>query len=97
LKRLTNTSKGRYQDNLQEKKISAKCTQATKKKTLTIWIFSGWFRDSFDPAVACDSESLWRFSVSASELGTGTTDETSSSFGNASGASVSKRILSKGI
>jgi len=28
------------------------------KKKLTIWIFSGWFKDSFDALAACDSESM---------------------------------------
>jgi hypothetical protein len=50
LKRLTNTSKGRYQDNLQEKKISAKCTQATTKKNTynmdIFWMVQGLIRSS---------------------------------------------------
>jgi hypothetical protein len=47
-----------------------------------MWMLAGWFKDSFE----------------SSEVSTGTvTKESLSNFGNASGASVSNRILSKGI
>jgi hypothetical protein len=61
-------------------------------------MLDGWFRDSFEELIAGEVESMSHFSVSASEVSTGTvTRETLSNFGNASGASVSNKILSKGI
>jgi hypothetical protein len=80
-------------------KMSAKGIKAPpKEKNLTIRILAGWFKDSLDVAAACGSESLGWFSVSMSEVCTGIGDTGKlSNFGNASGASVSKIILSKGI
>lgn len=63
-----------------------------------MWILDGWFKDSFEVVDARELESFLLSPLSALELSTGTANrEISSNFGNASGASVSSRILSKGI